>query len=662
MEEIITYLLKSSGLMAAFFLAYHFLLRKETFFTSNRWFLLSGLVTSALLPLYFIKKIVFIEKPKLSIEDLMALSNNASEAIPNIPATAPTIDWIQIVAFGYGIIVVFLFLKLVFNLFSIVKLIRNKVVNKNESFSLIDINQDITPFSFFNYIVFNSTLYSNQELESILLHEKVHSKQKHSFDVVVAQLFTIVFWINPIVWLYKKAIVQNLEFIADSKAIQNIEDKKCYQLALLKVVSHQNCLPITNPFYQSLIKKRIVMLNKNQSNKRNSWKYAVVIPALIAFVLLFQIQVVAQEKEEKETKEWTTNFEKGFNNSTSESIAMDSDDPDEGWYSLKNEFINKGITINVSNIKRNSENKIIAINILMKSENGTEKRMNLNQTKPIKAIEIYVNQLQNGKWDFGIKQIKNIDKGGDITPNESKDDDVATSIEKQENTWTINDMKENGKSFLLFIDGKKQDNAKPIKISNNREIDNLIKIKEADKLAKYGDEGKNGVALITTKIIDGKAVEAMDFSKEQLIIINGEVYNEKTLKELDPKYIVKMNVVKDKKMLEKYGDKGKNGVIIVTTRKFKDESGNEPPKIITLDNGDEIVYMSDTKAVKIPEHPMTVFTDNSPALIINGIEQSNPKAILEIMDVSKIKSLKGYDENGKETPGTPIKKIVITTR
>jgi hypothetical protein len=655
MEEIITYLLKSSGLMAAFFLAYHFLLRKETFFSSNRWFLLSGLVTSALLPLFFIKKIVFVERPKLSIEDLMALSNNASEAIPDITAAAPTIDWMEIVAFGYGIIVVFLFLKLVFNLFSIVKLIRNKVVNKNESFSLIDINQDITPFSFFNYIVFNSTLYSNQELESILLHEKVHSKQKHSFDVVVAQLFTIVFWINPIVWLYKKAIVQNLEFIADSKAIQNIEDKKCYQMALLKVVSHQNCLPITNPFYQSLIKKRIVMLNKNQSNKRNSWKYAAVIPALIAFVFLFQIQVVAQEKEVRDVP-------KEFRNSDNVSISLDSNDPDEGWYSMKNEFIDKGITINVSNIKRNSENKIIAINILMKSENGTEKRMNLNQTEPVKAIEMYVNKLQNGKWDFGIKQIKNIDKGGDITPNESKDDDVATSIEKQENTWTINDMKENGKSFLLFIDGKKQDNSKPIKISNNREIDNLIKIKEADKLAKYGAEGKNGVALITTKIIDGKAAESMDFSKEQLIIINGEVYNEKTLKELDPKYIVKMNVVKDKKMLEKYGNKGKNGVIIVTTRKFKDESGNEPPKIITLDNGDEIVYMSDTKALKIPEHPMTFFTDNSPALIINGIEQSNPKAILEIMDVSKIKSLKGYDENGKETPGTPIKKIVITTR
>jgi hypothetical protein len=97
--------------------------------------------------------------------------------------------------------------------------------------------------------------------------------------------------------LYKKAIIQNLEYIADKKAMSQIEDKKEYQRALLKVVTHQNSISITNQFYQSLIKKRIVMLNKNQSHKRNSLKYALIIPALIGFVVLFQIETIAQEKE-----------------------------------------------------------------------------------------------------------------------------------------------------------------------------------------------------------------------------------------------------------------------------------------------------------------------------------------------------------------------------
>jgi len=95
------------------------------------------------------------------------------------------------------------------------------------------------------------------------------------------------------VWLYKKAMLQNLEFIADSEALKNISDKKSYQITLLKVTTHENCVAITNPFYQSLIKKRIVMLNKNQSKKVNSWKYALIIPILIGFLFYFQVNVVA---------------------------------------------------------------------------------------------------------------------------------------------------------------------------------------------------------------------------------------------------------------------------------------------------------------------------------------------------------------------------------
>ncbi|MEC4005618.1 M56 family metallopeptidase [Flavobacterium sp. SUN052] len=411
MQEVLIYLLKASGLMIAFFLAYHLLLRKETFFTSNRWFLLSGLFTSALLPLYFIKRIVFVERPKLSIDDLMALSNNASEVIPDVPVVVPSIDWMQIAAIGYGIVVLFLFLKLVFNLFSIFKLVRNKAVLKNDGFSIININQDITPFSFFNYIVFNSTLYSNQELESILLHEKVHSKQKHSFDVVVAQLFTIVFWINPFVWLYKKAIVQNLEFIADSKAIQNIEDKKCYQMALLKVVSHQNCLPITNHFYQSLIKKRIVMLNKNQSNKRNSWKYAAVVPAVVAFVFLFQVQVVAQEREVNttENKKFVKDFKKGYeseskkvNDSTNALLVTtitNKNSTDEEMASDSKELKKIGIDYKFSDVKRNSNGEITAIKIEFNDNNGHKGVSKISNDQPINPI--YFNfDKQNGKAGF----------------------------------------------------------------------------------------------------------------------------------------------------------------------------------------------------------------------------------------------------------------------
>ncbi|MES2811884.1 MAG: M56 family metallopeptidase, partial [Bacteroidota bacterium] len=262
METILIFFLKASTLIGVYFLAYHFLLRKETFFTTNRWFLMAGLFTSVLLPLFFIKKVIWIKRKETPFNEMVPYSESAN-AIP-APETF-SIDWNQIMIACYAIVVLILIIKIAVNLFSLFKLLNNKEVEKRDQFSLVDLNEDIAPFSFFNYIVYNSNYYTNDELRSILLHEKIHSQEKHSIDVMIAKLFCIVFWFNPFVWLYKKAMIQNLEYIADYKACTQIEDRKVYQKALLKVVTHQNCLSITNQFYQSLIKKRIVMLNKNQS-------------------------------------------------------------------------------------------------------------------------------------------------------------------------------------------------------------------------------------------------------------------------------------------------------------------------------------------------------------------------------------------------------------
>ena len=103
METVFIYFLKSSALIAVFYLAYHFLVRKETFFNSNRWFLLIGLLTSVVMPLFFFKKVIFVEKPTLSAVDLATMSQQTSTRVQEIQTSAP-IDWFQIVAIGYGII------------------------------------------------------------------------------------------------------------------------------------------------------------------------------------------------------------------------------------------------------------------------------------------------------------------------------------------------------------------------------------------------------------------------------------------------------------------------------------------------------------------------------------------------------------------------------
>ncbi|WP_300566483.1 M56 family metallopeptidase [Flavobacterium sp.] len=384
METLFIYFLKASALLAVYFLAYHFLLRKETFFTTNRWFLLAGMITSGVMPLLFIKKIVTVEEPTVSVDELVQYAGNSAVQIQE----AATIDWFQVTAFGYAIIATLLFAKILMHLASLFKLLHKKEVVKKERFSLVDLNENIAPFSFFNYIVYNSSYYTQDELNSILLHEKIHSQERHSIDVMLAKLFCIVFWFNPFMWLYKKAINQNLEYIADQKAVQHIEDKRVYQKALLKVVTHQNCLSITSHFYQSLIKKRIVMLNKNQSKQRNAWKYALVIPALVAFVIFFQVKVIAQEKNPIQNEKplevidfvWTKD-------ATTEELKDDAQRAKE-----------LNIKLSFSKIKRNANGEITAIKIEFKGDKGQKGTTYVDGDEPIKPIHFskYDNEMGFG--------------------------------------------------------------------------------------------------------------------------------------------------------------------------------------------------------------------------------------------------------------------------
>ncbi len=396
--ELVTYILKSSALLAVFYLAYQFLVQKETFFNTNRWFLLSGLFASLLLPLVTIKKIVYVETPKVVIDHLANYTSPKNYISKDISAVE-AFDWMQFVWVGYIIVAIILIVKIIISIVSLYQMLRKQQIIVKENFKLVDLNKNIAPFSFFEYIVFNSTLYNKNELNSILLHEEIHCKEKHTIDVLLARVFCILFWFNPFIWLYKKAIIQNLEYIADKKAMSQIEDKKEYQRALLKVVTHQNSISITNQFYQSLIKKRIVMLNKNQSHKRNSLKYALIIPALIGFVVLFQIETIAQEK-------------KTIHNTVSETqegkaVTFDAKETDKSLKSLKNIFKKEKITTEVSKIKRNADGEITGIHITMKAADGNKKEFRLSQSTPIKTIFLYTNRLENGSYDFGIKQISN---------------------------------------------------------------------------------------------------------------------------------------------------------------------------------------------------------------------------------------------------------------
>ncbi len=146
------------------------------------------------------------------------------------------------------------------------------------------VNKNIIPFSFGNAIFLNKDLHTESELREVISHEFVHVKQKHNIDILWAEFLCLVNWYNPFAWLIKKAIRQNLEFIADDKVLETGIAKTQYQYLLLKVVGN-NQFSIAPKFNFSSLKKRIAMMNKIKTARVHLVKFVFVLP--LAAVLLF---------------------------------------------------------------------------------------------------------------------------------------------------------------------------------------------------------------------------------------------------------------------------------------------------------------------------------------------------------------------------------------
>ncbi|HEY1197085.1 M56 family metallopeptidase, partial [Flavobacterium sp.] len=381
MEAVFIFILKSGGLLTMFYFAYIILLRKETFFNSSRWFLLAGLITSVVLPFVVYTKVIWITPAPLPAPEIVKTEiKNITTYNQHVVSYQPVntlqyepqiteeenfeINWSFVLMSIYGIGFAAFMIKFGLDFYSLNSVLKGKKIEQQADFKFIDVNENIAPFSYFGYIVYNSSLYTSAELENILEHEKVHSDQNHTVDVLISRIFCILFWFNPIVWLYKKAILQNLEFIADSEASKKIADKKAYQYTLLKITTHETCVAITNHFYQSLIKKRIVMLNKNQSNKRNYWKYCAVVPALGAFILLFQIKTIAQEKKQDLAITQKDTVKDG-----SEVIKITKNTTDQELKAISSKLkTDHNVDLEISDVKRNSDKELTAIQIQTKSE------------------------------------------------------------------------------------------------------------------------------------------------------------------------------------------------------------------------------------------------------------------------------------------------------
>ncbi|CAM3315765.1 M56 family metallopeptidase [Aequorivita lipolytica] len=263
-----------------FLAVYDLFLKKETFFDLNRIYLLLAPVLGLVLPfihLSFIQQTI----PQEYIIQLPAviISGNSQEIISNELAY-----WLPSLTDVWYLGMLVSTPLFVWKFYKIAKL---KFAGRTEyfdGFKLKILPKTNTAFSFFNTIFLGENI-SEINKTSIIAHEKIHIEQKHTLDLLFFELLRIVFWFNPMVYLFQNRISTLHEFIADAKVAAEKDKKQYYQNLLSEVFQTENFSFINTFFNQSLIKKRIIMLQKSQSKKTAQFKYFLLIPAICGMLI-----------------------------------------------------------------------------------------------------------------------------------------------------------------------------------------------------------------------------------------------------------------------------------------------------------------------------------------------------------------------------------------
>jgi len=271
MSELFIYLIKANIALCLFYLAYRLGLRRLTFYTLNRFFLLTGIVFSSLFPLVDVNDF-FNRNEKLAQQVVTYVPDLAAWK----PVQAETFTVWTLLAWVFWAGVAVMFLRLVVQLVSLFFLHRKTGTVNIQERPVRVMDSAMNPFSFFRHIYINPSLHSPEELQAILQHESIHVKEWHSADVLMGEVNNIFYWFNPGAWLMKTAIKENLEFLTDRKMLRAGVDKKSYQYSLVQVNAAQYAAGIANNFNFSHLKNRIKMMNKQKSSHLHIYRYAVL--------------------------------------------------------------------------------------------------------------------------------------------------------------------------------------------------------------------------------------------------------------------------------------------------------------------------------------------------------------------------------------------------
>ncbi|NYJ26772.1 M56 family metallopeptidase [Allomuricauda sp. ARW1Y1] len=279
---MITYILESLAFQLVFLLAYDLFLKKETFFQWNRTYLLGTFALSIILPWVKVEALTTPMPDGLQTTTVFLTQLNGVVLGPGAEETSilQQISWPYLVL-GLGSL--FATIWFAYKLVQIKRLRHKGAVEHYREFTKVTVPQSTSAFSFFRNIFMGEEIQKDKE-DNILAHELVHVKQWHSLDLLFFELARIVFWFNPLVYIYQNRVAELHEFIADERAVKH--NKADHFEMLLSQAFHTQNISFVNQFFnRSLIKKRIVMLQKKKSKAVWQLKYVLLLPLVLGMLV-----------------------------------------------------------------------------------------------------------------------------------------------------------------------------------------------------------------------------------------------------------------------------------------------------------------------------------------------------------------------------------------
>ncbi len=543
MGDFLVYILKSSLSLAAFYLFYKVMLSRETFHLFNRVVLLLISLLSVVIPLIKLpgNEALLSNSISLNLEQLIQLAGFSDDTVIAAGADeASNTNWPVFIVIIYLTGVLITMSVSAISIIRMAHLIRRtehgKRIKSDDGIVIVIHKEKIAPFSWMKYIVISENDY-NENGREIVLHENAHIKNWHSADMILSEIVKIVHWFNPAAWLFKQEIKNIHEYQADDAVIKSGIDASAYQLLLIKKAVGDRLYSIANSFNHSKLKNRITMITKKKSTLWSALRVLYVLPLSLFAVAAFaseEVTSVMAPVSEVKIKDFIQADTIKVKKSTSGSDS-------------KQAYVNESIKVTVNDLKQASGNTIII------KKTNSEK---------VELDTIIIRRSVNDSTRAVIRTKINTFV---YTSDSVKNNRVATFSSKNGDSLNV----------LLFVDGVEKDTMF-IKQIDSKDIKEVRVFRGAKATAEFGEKAKNGVVVITTKgdskesngeVVKNVAVRLSDRSDNPLYVIDGVVQESSSSKDIDPKSISSIKVLKGEAAIKEYGEKGKNGVILINLKK-----------------------------------------------------------------------------------------------